>query len=382
MFGRTFASKKIIAVADVGSGSAAVALLAMRANAPATVIASSRISLPFEERITDAAARGIIASLTEAGTKALKEYSVSPYKNMPITSVYAVIRAPWTRSKTQRASSTFDKDTRITDVMIAALAQQAVADDTELDRTKLIESAVIRVELNGYATGSPVGKSAQMLSSIVLMSDCETEIHKGVEETLHRLFPDTKHILRSGARALISATANQSGSDYVILDIEGEGSNVIVVRDGLATEHLLIPEGVRSILKRVSEKGLPEETLSLMRMMERDESSSNAINTISASVARVEIDLARVYGEGLSKIAAISRLPADLVLITHPDLVPWLTAFFSRIDFTQCTITTQPFAVRALQVKDLSGSITALETAHMDIGIAVTGALVNSEEKS
>jgi hypothetical protein len=381
MFGVSSASKKIIAVADVGSGSAAVALLVIQKNAPATVIAVSRTILALEERASDATAKAIVSSLIEVGTKALALYAESSYKDHAIKSIYAIIRAPWARSKTERASSIFEKDTRITDAMISALAQQAVAADTELDRSRIFESAVIRVELNGYPTGAPVGKAARSLSTIVLISDCEGAIRSGLDETMQQLFPDTKMILRSGARALLSAVKDKAGSDYVILDIEGEASNVIVVRDGLATEHLLIPEGVRSILKRVSEKGLPEETLSLLRMMQRDESSTEAISAIGASVARVEIELARVYGEGLTKIAGIARLPTTLVLITHPDLVPWLTKFFSRIDFTQCTITAQPFVVHALQVKDLAGSVVAADTLSIDIGIAIAGALVNTEEE-
>ncbi len=357
-----------------------MAIIAIHPSGPATVIAASRVSLPFEERSVDAIGKAIIASLSEAGEKARAAYAASDYKNATIVKACAVIRAPWTRSKVERATNAMEKDTRITDAMIGTLAQQAIAADTELDRARLIESSVVRVELNGYQTASPVGKSARTLSAVVLMSDCESEILSGLDETLRRLFPEAKPVLRSGTRALLAAAESQFSRDYVILDVEGEASNAIIVRDGLAAEHLLIPEGVRSILKRISAKGLPEETLSNLRMIERSESSGDAVSETMASVARVEIELARVYGEGLMRIAAISRLPNDLVLVTHPDLAPWLSRFFSRIDFTQCTITAQPFNVRALQIKDLAESVVVADTSPIDIGIAISSALVNTEE--
>ena len=383
MFGRTGSSKKIIVVADIGSGSAGVVLLIVHPTGPATVVASSRTTLPFEERNEDATIKGVIASLADASTKALALYASSAYKDVRITSVYAVIRAPWTRSKTARGVSKLEKEMRITDAMIGSLAKQAIAAETDLDRNRLIESAVVRVELNGYATGSPVGKTAHSLSVIALLSDCNATIRAGVEETLMRTFPHTKPVLRSGARALISAVRvfPDIGKDYVILDMESEATTILVVRDGLATEHAIVPEGVRSILKRISEKSMPEETLSLMRMVENEECNDETCKIINESVARVEIDLARVYGEGLTRLATPERLPIDLILIVDAALSPWLTKFFSRIDFTQCTLTAQPFSVQQLDLKNLAHAVVA-EGATTDTGLSIASALVNTEEQS
>ena len=58
MFGRTSASKKIIAVADVGNASAGVAILAINTEGPATVIDYERVALPFEDRSERATAIG------------------------------------------------------------------------------------------------------------------------------------------------------------------------------------------------------------------------------------------------------------------------------------------------------------------------------------
>ena len=99
-------------------------------------------------------------------------------------------------------------------------------------------------------------------------------------------------------------------------------------------------------------------------------------------MARVEIDLARVYGDALTKIAVPTRLPPNLILITHSDLIPWLTTFFARIDFTQCTLTTQPFSVHALGASELASVVTSKITAPVDIELLIAAALVNTEEWS
>ncbi len=382
MFGSTHRSKSLVAVADIGSASAAVAVIALHESAPAEIIASHRVYLPYAERNDDSTAAAVLAGLREAGKKILETMAQTPQKNSSVGHAYAIMYAPWTRSKTVNATTVFAKEERITAAMIQEQAQLAIATDKEFDRENVVESTVVRVELNGYRTSAPLGKSAHRLSVSALLSEGVAEVRKGVSTELAALFPHATILERSGARTLISAAESlpQLGSDYVIMAVMGETTSVVVVRDGLAVQHALIPEGIRTIVKRLSDKGMQEETLSLLRMIERDECNSDACEAIMAAMARAEIDLARVYGENLTKLAAPVRLPPDLVLVTQDDLRPWLTKFFSRIDFTQCTFTTQPFTVHGLSRDDLKSSVVVEQSASSDIGLMIAGALVNSEQ--
>jgi len=384
MFGRTSASKKIVAVAEVGSAGAAVAILATNASGPAIVIDYERVTLPFEDRTEAAMISGVLASLSDAGQKLLARYTVGSYKGRAIADAYVIFDAPWIRSRSVQAATSFEKETRITSAMINDTAKAAIATDAGVNADALIESTVVRVELNGYPTGNPVGKMAHRLSVAVLLSDCNETIRSGTTETLARLFPGSKQTMRSGSRALVSAmkVVPDLGMDCVIMAVMAEATTVLIIRDGLAAQYVQISEGVRTIVKRISEKSTPEETLSLLRMIERDECTGDVCDTMTASMARVEIDLARVYGEALTKIAVPTRLPSDLILVTHSDLTPWLTTFFARIDFTQCTLTAQPFSVHALGRADIAKLITFDTVASPDVELSVAGALVNTEARS
>lgn len=75
------------------------------------------------------------------------------------------------------------------------------------------------------------------------------------------------------------------------------------------------------------------------------------------------------------------RLSDKMLLIAQPDILPWLTKFFSRIDFTQFTLTTRPFTVESLTPKDLSPYVTPSHGAFLDMGIAFSVALVNREQE-
>ena len=84
----------------------------------------------------------------------------------------------------------------------------------------------------------------------------------------------------------------------------------------------------------------------------------------------------------MGAIAGGRRLPNDLVLAVQPDLAPWLSQFFSRIDFTQFTKTAQPFEIQLLTPEKLN-RLVAFDTGVLpDAAFAVGGALVNIEEQA
>jgi hypothetical protein len=167
--------------------------------------------------------------------------------------------------------------------------------------------------------------------------------------------------------------------EYVAVDMTGEATGIVVVREGIVDKELSMPEGMYTILRRFTEKGMPEETLSLMRMLEREHCDTEACDALKASIGRVEPELVRIFGEGMAKLASPQRLPAHLAVAAHTDISPWLSRFFSRIDFTQFTQTAQPFIVHALTPKDLAGSVVSESGIALDIGLAVASALVDKE---
>ncbi len=386
IFGKSHGNK-IIAVADIGSGSAAVAIIALEAHGQSRVIAAHRSFLSYEERTEEATIAGIAANLSEAGQKTLAMYANSPYKGTRLSGVYGIIRAPWTQSKTVRSSSLFTKETLITNNVVNGMAQNIIANDTGLDHAHIIESSVVRVELNGYVTARPIGKSAHSIAVAALLSDCNPRMHTSVVDVLGRTFVGKKPLIRSGARALIGgmhdvSTLSGGSSDYVIVDVESEITNILVVREGLTTDHVVVPEGVRTILKRISEKRMPEETLSLIRMIERNECSGDACDTITKEMAQAETDLVGIFVKTFSTLGTPLRLPALCILITHPDIAPWLAAFFSRIDFTQCTLSSRPFSVHVLTAHDMSHGVVPENGVVADIELLVACTLVNIEARA
>ncbi len=382
MFGKRLAhSGKIVAVADIGSASAAVALVAIHPGAPAEVLVAERATLTIEERSKEATIAAIGEHLVQAGQKVVKKYSAQTGKAPSVRQLYCIIRSPWSRSRTTDAYAKTSRDVIVTQAMIGSLATQALANETELDRASILGASVIRVELNGYPTGRPVGKRAHEMLVTALVSDCDRELRAEVQAGMQSLFPHLQPVYRSSMRALLSGLQEKSReeSDYCVVDMTSEGTTLIVVRDGVIAEQHSVAEGVRSILKRVAPTGMAEETLALMRMLERDQCSTAACETLRVSLAKVEPELVRSFGEGMTACASKRRLSNKLLLVAQPEIAPWLSRFFSRIDFTQFTLTAQPFTVETLVPNDLAQCVTPAQGVSLDTGIAFSAALVNRE---
>lgn len=370
----------ISAVFDIESGSVGASVICMYKDAPAEVLVSMRSQLSYEERDASATALGILTLLSEVGSKTLAEYALQKKYSEPIDSVYAIIRAPWTTSQMLTTTQVFDTDTVITEAMIANLAQKALPETPDSSKP-VFETSVVRVELNGYPTSKPTGKTARSIALSLLVSDCDSRIHTGVSETLSKFFPSKTPIMRSGARAIISLLQEirPNATDFVVADMASKGTQLVNVINGVAVSHETVEEGVYSILARISVNHLPDEALSTLRMMSRGQCTEDVSDAMNLAMSIAEPDMAKAFGEALSKLSSQARLPNKIFLFTQADIASWLEKFFMRIDFAQFTQTTQPFSVEAVTLDSLASQVTFDPNLSVDLGVMVGAALVHIE---
>ena len=387
MLGLGSTREKVVAVVDVGSGSAAVAILVAHHGKTSMIVAADRSILPLEDRSKEQTMKGVAAMIQDAGTKVLKKYlkSEEGQRLGPPTIVYASIRAPWTRSSAGYASEVFPKDETITKELIIKIAHAAFDQDHELDKANMLETSVVRVELNEYPTAHPIGRRARRLSAITFESDFDPVMRKLVTDALHGVFGARETIMHSGARTYLSIVQERMDHPeaYVIIDMVSEATTCMAVRSGVITHHAVLQEGVRTILRRVAgSEGMPEEMLNLMRMVVAGSCSGEACDKLNAALTQIEPELVRIFGEAIGAFVGKQRLPDTLILAAHPDITSWLAHLFSRIDFAQFTITTRPFMVHVLKPENLKESVAPLPGVPIDMGIAVACAFVNTELRS
>lgn len=376
--------EKAVAIADVGSDSAGACIALIREGAPASIVCAERSSLSYDEKTPDQTITSVLSLLEDASTKVMRAYAKLPgTAEQPISSVHAVLHTPFIASQTLSAATSFEQDVLITHDMIGNLAKSMLADEKKLSGPKIFEAGVATVELNGYRTGKPAGKRAHGIAVTALISECEPELRAKITESLRKGFGMHDPVLHSDARALLLGMHGNPAHmrRHLIVDVSGDSTNCVVIHKDTAAEHVVVPEGVRTILKRIVGSGMPEETLSLMRMASRDACSTPACDQLNASLARAETELVKIFGEAFGKLISARRLPEDLVLIVAPDFAPWMSHVFSRIDFGQFTVTTRQFTVHAIGPEDVGPSVIQDLGPKTDAWLALGTALVESAEE-
>ncbi len=384
MFSFSRLRERPVLVADIGDGSVGVSLVMFGKEGPAEVIASKRVTLSIEERTRDQAAAGISQILETSVAALIAGDAQEKHGIRTPHAIYATLRAPWTRFRTAKTGESFDAPQTITKEIIVGLAKKALVGNSELDRGNMLEAGVMQVFLNGYPTGRPLGKRAKNISVVAFESDIDPNIRASVIGIFGKLLPGRTPILRSGMHALLTVMHEHLTDIHrcLLIDIGGSTSACAVVRKEAITQYATVPEGIMTILKRVSAGGLPEEMLSLLRMLATDSCSTSACDSLKDSLAKAEPELVRAFGEVFASLATARRLPNICVLTSPSELTPWLHSFFSRIDFSQFTATTQPLIVETVTSEHLSDAIHWKPGIVSDAGISIASSYVDLLERS
>lgn len=375
MLGLKRRGEKVVLIADLDDASVGVALA--RVGDTAVVIRSERANLPVENRDMGHSASAI-TQLLEATVKKVVETYMASQSGGAITASFAIIRSPWTRFRTAQVEEVFAQPTPITDARVQALAKKALETPSDFASANRLENGIVHVYVNGYPTNVPAGKTGTRLAVTAYESDIKTEIRSAVSEALLRAIPGRVPTLRSSMCALLSATGEHMPEAHrcVILDVGSSSTHCAVVLKEAVTQSSVIPVGLFTVLSRVASGALPEETLTQLRMLANDTCSTDVCKALKDSLARIEPELAKSFGEGFAAIATKRRLP-NLTLVSAPaEIMPWMTGFFSRVDFAQFTATMQPFVVEPFTPERLRDAVE-WEGSTPDTSLGINAAFVN-----
>lgn len=373
--------ERVAAVVDVRRGMVSVAIMSHRGKKAARILASARSVYSLEELDDAHMAAAAKRHTEEAITTAMKQYAPRE-AHEPVHTVYAVLRAPLSRSEVVRAHEEHAQPIKVSDATMAALAKEAFATHTIVDPDLLLNTGMHTFRLNGYVTAKPSGKYARVIEISSILSDANPACRASVREAIESAFPIARIVWRSGMSVLFETLRHTRPAlrDYLALDVGLEETHILSVRDAEVCDQRIVSEGLRTILERIAPGKPADETLGILRMLGRDACESAACEAIQQAILTAEPDLARIFGDAFGSMASIRHVPNQLIVLAHPDIIPWFSLFLARIDFAQFTITALPFSVSDLAVTGLDSVVTT-DTA-LDPSIAFDAALVNISERS
>lgn len=376
MFGKTLTGERVVGVANIESSSVSFSIIKLHSARSATIPVTRYAELPLEERTSGQHLFALKQRLADITKAALSDYAAS-YRGRPPRKIYAVVHAPWATGNVVSASIRLPQDVYISDKIMEECAAKALAQAEK--EGELLDVHQLPIMLNGYRTAHPEGKYAHLVEVAGLMSTCDVSIREEINKMFRDILPASRTVIHSGVRAVLEAidTARPHLRDALCMHVSGEGTEVIVLRGGVVRDYIYIAEGLRSMLSRAFPDMRPEEARSTVRLMQRHEGSEIVAVQTEEALLKAEPDMAHAYGEGLANISAQLRLPTRVFLIASPDIASWLQKFFERIDFSQFTVTAQPFSVDLIAASNFGGvgDGTSEENGDLDVAIATSHVL-------
>lgn len=364
---------------SIGSGSVSAAVVEPVVAGPAHVRASIRTTLTEAERSPDQLIAGLARATEVSVTSVLERYAKTKH-HKKVHELLVIFHAPWVRSHTSRSQATLKSEMKVTANMIEQLVSRALEEKTSLEEAGTFERSVVRVELNGYPTADPEGKSATQLGVVVLRSDVDQALLHAITEALGRSAPGREPRFRSVTFAFMSVLKvyAHEASSYTIADMTSEATSFFPVHRGVVEQFVTIPVGSRSIIRSIAELQnlTPEAARSSLRMLFADAGADSAQHGSSTALETAEAAIIKEFGKGLSTLSTERRLPYTLVSMANPDISQWFAQFLSKIDFGQFTVTGKPFEVQSLTADQLRRQVVFDPEATSDTGIALCGAFV------
>lgn len=375
MFGTLFSRARSThtLIVDVGPGSAAAAIISNTKTAQ-SVVAQKRVSTSLEQRDR--------AQEIAATRKAMSEAILNVVSTgRAVSNLFVSIQNPWSVSHTAEAERTLERETTVSPQLVGELAKEAMS-KIQLDRTKMYEAGVIRMEFNGYATTKPKGKTAHHIKVVVLASEVDQDVLSALQSACEEVIPGIKPVFRSSTRALsvYLRSSIRSHRNYAHIELTDEALTCSVIKKDMLLDQATTALGTRSIARAVAgPNGLPEETLTLMRLVGTDSCTNQACATVVSALTVVEPQFVKQMGDMFGKLAQKNRLPNEILLSAHPDVQAWLSSFLSKLDFSQFTVTMRPFTVRVAGAEAITTPLQYAPGIIKDDGIAIAAALVNND---
>ncbi len=350
------------------------------------VEAAGRTSIQLDDASGEQALSSAIQALPNLATQVVSAYQRRKgVETVQPTEGYFFLHAPWVHAFGARVEGNLGSEKIIQEDMIRSLSREALKHMEGLDQSRFFEASVLRVDLDGYPTKKPEGKKASLVSVTALGADADPEARNAVMRAVSIAFPGRVWKERSAVRAYTNIIAERIGDrrEYLLVDIGSGSTDITAVRKSGLTDHIVVPEGLRTVLKRVTPAdGLPEQTLSLLSMLVSDHCDEEACAPLRDALGRADSELARVFGEAFAALSKVRRLPNVLVLAAHPAIAPWFEQFFTRVDFGQFTVTTDHFSVERITPEHLSGNVAFVELSETDTGLALASAFIQLQEQS
>ena len=195
----------------------------------------------------------VSGNLVEEGLKITAAHSV----NIPISKIHVVFSSPWVISKTKTVKISYEKETSIAVSTIDTILNEerhelerqfAAEHDASLEfDLAFIEQKIFEIKLNGYPVVHFENKKVRKLEVSFAISISSKNILDRIEKVLEKSVQTTQRAIACHSSLLLQYSALRAivsnESDYTVVHVHNEISDIIVVKNGVCAAMASFPSG-------------------------------------------------------------------------------------------------------------------------------------------
>ena len=258
LFGSHKKDEQVCLVFDVGSNSVAGSWVRYEPGKRPVLLYTKRISIDVYQDITvDHLLFAVKNALREVLTVLVPQAPCAPHR------AFVFMASPWyaaqvrTISYARRQPFVFSKRFA-DDLVMQEFDKFNNAEHKEWknmsDGHVPLEHKIVNVELNGYTYNEPIGKKAERAEISAFMSMMPENVRDDIENIIHSSFHvDVEFHTSVFASYYGLSHMKNVPSDYTIVDVRGETTDLAVVRDGYLQEVVSLPFGDHTIVRSFAE---------------------------------------------------------------------------------------------------------------------------------
>lgn len=355
LFSKTEKTKKI-ALFDIGSASigGAIVSYSSKENTLPVIEYSTRsyFSLPevfsFNDFVLEMekCLKACSASLATSGIKDIED-------------VVCVLGSPWYASQTRTILLKKETPFVFTEKILSEMVEKEVHNFMSREWPKyagyqefeIVENYTIDSVLNGYTVTAPFGKKTKDVSVSVFLSLSPKDILDHIKKIVEKSFSlSGRHIHFSTsvfAEYILVRDLFVHHEDCLIVDVDGEITDVSLIRQSVIVETSSFPYGYHNVIRSIKQKinRSFEESESLFKVYMTGLMDQHTLPIVKQSIEDSQKEWISSFEKTLASLGEHFSLPRLIFLTTEGESALWFADAIKREEFSQYTLLDRRFSV-------------------------------------
>jgi hypothetical protein len=280
--------------------------------------------------------------------------------------IFCVLSSPWHISQTRIIN--FKRNTPF--IFTAKLAESLVQKEIHLFEEEYLSKVTninalnrafefknIKTILNGYETSEPLNKKINELEMTIFISMGEELVLNKIENTIGKYFHFNQIRFSSFNLSFFTVVRDMyiEQEDFLLLDIDGEVTNISMVKKNVLRESITFPLG-RNFLVREIASGLKctlNEASSLFSLFKNKHTEKSVTQKMTLILDQIKTKWLESFQESLSNLSSDISIPSTIYMVTERSSAEFFSQIIESEQYNQYALTESRFKIIFLDLPSL-----------------------------